>query len=66
MRIVSIRMADESWEAIQAEALNMGISASEFMREAALVRLGYRWARREPEDEMIERLRRLGIFPADY
>jgi hypothetical protein len=66
MKIVSIRMAEETWEAIQDEATAMGISASEFVREAAIFRLGYRWGGREELDVVIERLRDAGMLDRGY
>jgi mobilization protein NikA len=61
MKIVSIRMADSTWDAIQTEALRAGISASEFIREAAVWRIGYRYATRMDDDALAERLRALGL-----
>jgi mobilization protein NikA len=66
MKIVSIRMSEDTWEEIQNESLRAGISASEFIREATIYRLGYRWAGRMNDTEMTERLRRLGVLTEDY
>jgi hypothetical protein len=66
MKIVSIRMSEDTWEAIQAESLRAGISASEFIREAAMVRLGFRWGRRDDLDTLTERLRELGVIRHEY
>jgi hypothetical protein len=66
MKIVSIRMSEDIWEAIQAESLRAGISASEFIREAAMVRLGFRWGRRDDLDGLTQQLRDLGVIRNDY
>jgi Ribbon-helix-helix protein, copG family len=66
MKIVSIRMSEDTWEAIQAESVRAGISASEFIREAAMVRLGFRWGRRDDLDALTQRLRELGVLHNDY
>jgi hypothetical protein len=66
MKIVSIRMSEDAWEAIQAESVRAGISASEFIREAAMVRLGFRWGRRDDLDALTQRLRELGVLRNDY
>jgi hypothetical protein len=61
MKIVSIRMSEDIWEAVQDEALRAGISASEFIREAAIIRMAYRWGARGGDDDVIARLRALGV-----
>lgn len=66
MKLVSMRMSEENWNAIQAEARILGISASEFMREAAIFRLAYRWAGRMGDDELVKRLRALGAIPPPF
>jgi hypothetical protein len=66
MKIVSIRMSEDTWEQVQAEALRSGISASEFIRESALVRLGWRWAMRADDDAITKRLRDLGVMNDDF
>lgn len=65
MKIVSIRMSEDIWEAIQAESMRGGISASEFIREAAIIRLAYQWGARNDDDELSARLRVLGVLPKD-
>jgi hypothetical protein len=66
MKIVSIRMSEDTWESIQEEALRAGISASEFIREAAILRLGYRWARRIDTDSIAREMQRIGVLPPDF
>ena len=66
MKIVSIRMSEDTWEAIQAESVRAGISASEFIREASLFRLGWRWAHRSNNDEILKRLRAIGALRKDF
>lgn len=66
MKLVSLRMSEDAWLAIQAEAKLAGVSASEFIREAAWFRLGYRWARRMDDDELAQRLQRIGAMPRPY
>ena len=61
MKIVSIRMSEDIWEAIQDEGFRAGVSASEFIREAAIIRMAYRWGARGGDDEIIARLRALGV-----
>jgi hypothetical protein len=65
MKIVSIRMSEDIWEAIQDEGFRLGVSASEFIREAALIRMAYRWGARGGDDEIIARLRKLGLASDD-
>lgn len=66
MKIVSLRMSEDTWESIQTEAMHAGISASEFIREAAILRLGYRWAARIDDDEIAVRMRALGIMRSEF
>ena len=40
MRATTIRFADDLWELLEAEASSQGISAAQFVRDAALLRLG--------------------------
>jgi hypothetical protein len=65
MKIVSIRMSEDIWEAVQDEAIRAGVSASEFIREAAIIRMAYRWGTRDGDDEIIARLRALGVMAND-
>lgn len=66
MKLVSLRMSEASWEAIQDEARLIGVSASEFMRESAFFRLGYRWAQRMDDDQLADRLRAIGALTDHY
>jgi hypothetical protein len=66
MRLVSLRISHSGWEAIQHEARRSGVSASEFLREAAYFRLGYRWAQRMADDELAARLRGIGVLTDRY
>jgi uncharacterized protein (DUF1778 family) len=50
MRETKIRFGVEAWKLIQAEAKLEGVSASQFVREAALVRAVYRRTLRDPSD----------------
>jgi Ribbon-helix-helix protein, copG family len=61
MKIVSIRMSEGVWEALQDEAARCGVSASEFIREAAVFRLGYLWASRMDNDGIAQRMDELGL-----
>ena len=38
MKVTTVRFSDELWATIQAEAELAGVSASQFIREAALAR----------------------------
>jgi hypothetical protein len=62
MKLVSLRMSEDAWEYVQREARAAGVSASEFIREATYLRLGYRWARRFDDDEVMVRLKKLGVL----
>lgn len=66
MKLVSLRISEDAWAEIQAEAKLAGVSASEFIREAAWFRLGYRWAKRADDDEVAARLRRIGALRGPY
>jgi hypothetical protein len=66
MKLVSMRMSEDTWAAIQHESEIAGVSASEFIREAAIFRLAYRWAQRADDDEIARQLRKLGAMPPDY
>jgi hypothetical protein len=66
MRNISIRMSESAWESIQAEARQDGVSASEFVRESVFFRLGYRYAGRMDDDELVKRLRPMGLVPPTY
>lgn len=63
MKNINMRMSEETWAAVKAEAALEGISASEFMREAINWRLAVRFARRMDDDELVQRLERLGVIP---
>lgn len=45
MRIQSIRFSEALWAEIQDAAAEEGISASEYVRESTVFRLGMRWER---------------------
>lgn len=49
VRARSIRLSDRMWEAIRAEAEREGVSANQWVSEAATARLVYSWARQEHE-----------------
>lgn len=57
MKLTTIRMSQKTWEAVQEEAEMLGVSATEFIREATIFRLGYRWAQRMDDDHIVERMR---------
>jgi hypothetical protein len=63
MKSINIRMSESAWEAVQAEARREGVSASEFVRESVFFRLGYRFAKRMDDDELVQRLARIGLLP---
>jgi hypothetical protein len=46
MRATTIRFADDLWDLLEAEASSQGISAAQFVRDAALLRLGALGAQR--------------------
>lgn len=46
MRIQSIRFSEEVWTEIQDEAHHQGVSASQYVREAAIARVWFEKARR--------------------
>lgn len=46
MKVQSIRFTDELWKLIQQEAEFEGISASQFIRETVIFRIGYRLGER--------------------
>ena len=40
MRATTVRFADDLWTLLEAEAATQGISAAQFVRDAAMLRLG--------------------------
>ncbi len=46
MRATTVRFSDDLWELLEAEASNQGISAAQFVRDAAIMRLGILSGRR--------------------
>lgn len=66
MKNINVRMSVSAWETIQAEARRDGVSASEFVRESVFFRLGYRFAGRMDDDELVKRLERIGLVPPHY
>lgn len=57
LRPVTIRLSEGVWEAVQVEAQHLGISAAEFIREAAMARAAFTYARRDGKgSEVLERL----------
>jgi hypothetical protein len=46
MKVQSIRFSDELWRLIQQEAELEGVSASQFIRETLMFRIGYRLGER--------------------
>lgn len=66
MKSINIRMSESAWDAIKAEAELEGVSASEFVRECVFFRLGYRYAGRMDDDELVRRLRPMGLIPPTY
>jgi hypothetical protein len=66
MRNISIRMSESAWQAVKDEADSDGVSASEFVRESVFFRLGYRYAGRMDDDELVKRLRPMGLVPPTY
>jgi hypothetical protein len=60
MRIQSVRFSEKAWAAIQEEARKEGVSASQYVREAALMRVTAQDAYRAfREGDVAERLARL-------
>ena len=60
MRIQSIRFSEATWNHIRERAAAHGISASQYIREAALVRVAYEVAREDAQrGEDFERLSEL-------
>jgi hypothetical protein len=50
MRATTVRFAEDLWELLEGEAAGQGISAAQFVRDAAVMRLGYLSARRGDAD----------------
>src|SRR5689334_15996358 len=46
MRATTVRFSEDLWELLEAEASRQGISAAQFVRDAAMLRLGTLSARR--------------------
>lgn len=57
MKVQSIRFSDELWRLIQQEAELEGVSASQFIRETVIFRIGYRLGERGSDlGELAEQL----------
>lgn len=54
MRIQSIRFSETMWQEIQAEATLEGVSASQFVREAAFARMWFARGRRGEQADKLE------------
>lgn len=62
MRIQSVRFSDSMWTAIQQSSREQGISASQYIREAAIARMAWENARRDsmPDiDRLLAEVRRI-------
>ena len=62
MRSVTLRFSEALWSIIRTESELEGVSASQYIREAALARAVYAHARREPiedYDRIVAELREL-------
>lgn len=59
MRIQSVRFSETAWASIQESARLEGVSASQYVREAAMARVWYERARRgSPEAAELEEILR--------
>lgn len=50
MRKTTIRLTDDAWDLIATEAQDAGVSAAQFIREAAVARAVFRNAARDAAD----------------
>lgn len=53
MRVQNIRFSDRQWELICDMAKRSGVPTAAYVREAALLRAAFQWAR-EPDSKLIE------------
>lgn len=56
MRVQSVRFTESAWQVIRDEAGRQGISASQYVREAAIARIWLDLGSR-PEEELTQRVR---------
>jgi len=53
MRATTVRFSDDLWTLLEAEASRQGISAAQFVRDAAIMRLGVLSGRRGDDDAVL-------------
>jgi hypothetical protein len=46
MKVTTVRFSERMWELLEEEAQREGVSVAQFVREAAVMRLGYLMGRR--------------------
>jgi hypothetical protein len=63
MHQTTVRFGPDLWEALEAECARLGVSAAQYLREAALARLSYSAGRRRELDYQ-QALERAGAAPA--
>jgi len=62
MHQTTVRFGPDLWEALEVECVRLGVSAAQYLREAALARLAYTAGKRgDPEYELA--LARSGVTP---